>query len=154
MYVFEFQCGAGTSIDSQVAWKVKDHRYRATVDILSDKVFLDIFNFCLHDPDPTKNPLELTKKWQTLVHVCQRWRRIILSSLRRLDLHLSCSYGTPVRKNLAFWPVGLPLTVDYPGRLHPDYGSNLPLMMKTTSLLHSSTPAVYIVSIFMQQSHC
>ena len=59
------------------------------------------------------------------MHVCQRWRRIILSSPRRLDLHLSCSYGTPVRKNLVFWPVGLPLTVDYPGRLHPDYGLNL-----------------------------
>jgi hypothetical protein len=59
------------------------------------------------------------------VHVCQRWRRIIFASPRRLDRHLSCSYGTPVRKNLVFWPVGLPLAIDYPARLNPFYGFNL-----------------------------
>jgi hypothetical protein len=60
------------------------------------------------------------------VHVCQRWRRIIFASPRRLDLHLTCSYGTSVRKNLAFWQAGLPLAIDYPARLHPIYGFALP----------------------------
>ena len=57
------------------------------------------------------------------MHVCQRWRRIIFASPRRLDLHLSCSYKIPIRKNLVFWPVGLPLIVDYRRRhiyLSPD----------------------------------
>jgi hypothetical protein len=52
------------------------------------------------------------------VHVCQRWRRIIFSSQRRLDLYLGCSesYGTRVRRNLAYWPATLPLrvTINYP----------------------------------------
>jgi hypothetical protein len=41
---------------------------------------------------------------------------IIFASPRRLDLQLSCSYGTrsPVRTNLLFWPATLPLTIDYP----------------------------------------
>jgi len=53
------------------------------------------------------------------VHVCQRWRQIIFASPRRLDLHLSCSYGTPVRQNLVCWPVILPIAIDYSGRLGP-----------------------------------
>ena len=60
------------------------------------------------------------------MHVCQRWRRIIFASPRHLDLYLSCSYGTHVRKNLVFWPVGLPLTVDYPIPLDPTRGVDLP----------------------------
>jgi hypothetical protein len=95
------------------------------VDILPDNVFLEIFDFYLHQPDNTKTSLEHTRKWQTLVHVCNRWRRIIFASPRRLDLHLSCSYGIPVRKNLVVWPVVLLLTVDYPPRLHPIYGFSL-----------------------------
>ncbi|KAN0131023.1 hypothetical protein V8E53_011156 [Lactarius tabidus] len=103
-----------------------NYRHRATVDILSDNVFLKIFNFCLYDSDRTKNPLECIRKWQTLVHVCQRRRKLIFASPCRLDLHLTCSNGTRFRKNLAFWPVGLPLTVDYPTRLHAIYDIDLP----------------------------
>jgi hypothetical protein len=53
-----------------------------------------------------------------LVHVCQMWRRIIFASPRHLDLYLICSHGTPVRENLAFWPVSIPLALDYPARMH------------------------------------
>ena len=48
------------------------------------------------------------------MHVCRRWRKIIFASPRRLDLHLSSSYRTKLKKNLVFWPVSLPLTVNYP----------------------------------------
>ncbi len=60
------------------------------------------------------DPLERTKKWQRLVHVCRRWRQIIFSSPRHLDLRLSCSKGLPVkvRENLKFWPLTMPLTID------------------------------------------
>ena len=81
------------------------------IDILPDNVFLDIFSFCINDP--TAYSSSHARDWQTLVHVCQRWRGIIFASPRRLDLHLPCSYGTPVRKKLDFWPVTLPLVVHY-----------------------------------------
>ena len=53
-----------------------------------------------------------SSEWQRLVHVCQRWRRIIFASPLRLDLTLLCTYGTPVRKNLGCWPP-FPIVVDY-----------------------------------------
>jgi hypothetical protein len=50
--------------------------------------------------------------WLRLVHVCQRWRHIVLLSPRRLDLKLFCTYGTPVRKYLGCLPP-FPIIVDY-----------------------------------------
>ncbi|KAH9161818.1 hypothetical protein EDB89DRAFT_2155620 [Lactarius sanguifluus] len=107
----------------------KNYRHRATIDVLSDDVFLEIFDFCLRDPTTNRftNRIEViqrTKKWQRLVHVCQRWRRIIFASPQRLDLYLSCSYGTPLRWNLHFWPITLPLTLNYPGHIDV-YGRGL-----------------------------
>ena len=93
-----------------------------TIDILPDNVFLDIFDFCLFQPDweswDSTGRIQRMKEWQTLVHVCQRWRSLIYASPRRLDLYLRCSYETRVRKNLVYWPVTLPLIVDYG---HPNH---------------------------------
>ena len=50
--------------------------------------------------------------WLRLVHVCQRWRHIVLVSPRRLDLTLFCTYSTPVRKHLGCLPP-FPVIVDY-----------------------------------------
>ena len=47
-----------------------------------------------------------------MIHVCQRWRYIILESPLQLDLQLLCTHGTPVRKNLCCWPP-IPLIIDY-----------------------------------------
>ncbi|KAH9029650.1 hypothetical protein EDB85DRAFT_1507722 [Lactarius pseudohatsudake] len=91
----------------------KNYRYGVTIDILPDNVLLDIFDFCLRDSTMSQIDVQRPMKWQVLVHICQRWRRITLQSPRRLDLHLSCSYGTPVRRNLGSWPVTLPLAIDY-----------------------------------------
>jgi hypothetical protein len=54
-----------------------------------------------------------TWRWHTLVHVCKRWRHIVLTSPRRLDLRLLCTVGTPVRKYLDCWPPTLPIIIDY-----------------------------------------
>ena len=48
--------------------------------------------------------------WQSLVHVCQRWRSIVLESRRRLNLQLYCTPETPARGKLDVWPA-LPLIV-------------------------------------------
>ena len=86
------------------------------IDPLPDDVFLEIFDLFLRDPTyPDEYPAERMRKWLILAHVCQRWRGIIFASPRRLDLYLACICGTPVRRNLVYWPLTLPLVIDYPG---------------------------------------
>ena len=56
--------------------------------------------------------------WQTLIHVCRRWRSVVFGSPRRLNLRLVCTTGTPARDTLDVWP-SLPLLIrdsdsDYP----------------------------------------
>ena len=53
---------------------------------------------------------ESVEEWQSLVHVCQRWRSIVFGSPRRLNLRLGCTPKTPVRDLLDIWPA-LPLFV-------------------------------------------
>ncbi|KAI0275538.1 hypothetical protein BGY98DRAFT_49118 [Russula aff. rugulosa BPL654] len=50
--------------------------------------------------------------WYRLVHVCQRWRNLILGSASYLGLCLVCTYGTPVADMLVHSPP-LPLVIDY-----------------------------------------
>ncbi|KAI9510341.1 hypothetical protein F5148DRAFT_599245 [Russula earlei] len=50
--------------------------------------------------------------WYKLVHVCQRWRNLILGSASYLQLCLVCTYGVPVADMLAHSP-RLPLIIDY-----------------------------------------
>jgi hypothetical protein len=116
---------------------VKNYRDAVTIDMLPDNVFLEIFDFC--QGDPTIRVIQRTREWQRLVHVCQRWRSIIFASPCRLDLHLSCSYGTPVRKNLVFWPVAVHLTVDFPFvpfRLSPEDEDNIVAALEHAGRVH------------------
>ena len=50
------------------------------------------------------NALIVPPSWQKLVHVCQRWRSIVLASPLRLDLFLVCTSRTSVRKLFDVWP--------------------------------------------------
>jgi hypothetical protein len=81
---------------------------RVTVRALSDDVLLDIFHFCQAvqvdkmDYSRTESRVPLPA-WYTLVHVCQRWRYIVLTSPSRLKLFLVCTDRTPVREMLHIW---------------------------------------------------
>ena len=44
------------------------------------------------------------ESWQTLVHVCRRWRSVVFGSPRRLNLHVVCSNETLASKTLDIWP--------------------------------------------------
>ena len=77
-----------------------------TIDVLPDNVLLDIFDFCLDLPQNFF--VDRTKRWQRLVHVCQRWRCVVFQSTRRLDLQILCTARKPVREMLDIWPA-LPL---------------------------------------------
>ena len=71
-----------------------------TIDILPEDALLEMFDFYLHDTN--------LDAWHKLVHVCRKWRNVIFSSPRRLNLRLYCNARTPARKMLNIWP-GLPI---------------------------------------------
>ena len=80
--------------------------------MLPDDVLLSIFEFCVNEEEN-----HLQQVWQTLVHVCPRWRSLVFGPPRSLDLQLICTSRTPVRDMLDVWPL-LPLVVTsvrYPG---------------------------------------
>ncbi|KAH9166383.1 hypothetical protein EDB89DRAFT_219733 [Lactarius sanguifluus] len=87
-----------------------------TIDTLPGDVLLEIFYSYQTDQDtddefwPTLVPASC--RWLRLVHVCRRWRQIVLGSPRRLDLQLLCTHGTPVRTDLGSLPP-FPLAIVY-----------------------------------------
>jgi hypothetical protein len=81
------------------------------IDMLSDDVLLPIFEFYYVGEDlDTNQPKERIEAWQTLVHVCRRWRSIVFASPRRLNLRLLCAPETPLGRALEVWPA-LPLVL-------------------------------------------
>ena len=77
--------------------------------MLPDEVLLEIFDIYVN-----KNGRQYYKKeievWQTLVHVCRRWRSVVFGSPHRLNLRLFCTSATPARDTLDLWP-SLPLLI-------------------------------------------
>ena len=78
------------------------------IDNLPDEVLLDIF--CSEGYDFVSRKASNIKTWQTLIHVCRRWRIIVFRSPLRLNLQLVCSDKTPARDTLDIWPA-LPLLI-------------------------------------------
>ena len=80
-----------------------------TISTLTDNVLVDIFDLCRKRDE--QSPY-LVWPWKLLVHVCRRWRQVIFTYPRRLDLRLLCTYRTPVRKHLGIWPA-IPIVIQY-----------------------------------------
>jgi hypothetical protein len=82
-----------------------------TIDDLPDDDLLAIFDFYVvkyQDLDllefsgyDSKGKME---SWQSLVHVCRRWRGLVLGSPRRLNLQLCCRPRTSAGRSLDIWP--------------------------------------------------
>ena len=73
--------------------------------MLYDDILLNIF----------QQYLEATPRlWPILIHVCRRWKQVLLGSPLSLQLRLYCTHGTPVLKTLDCWPP-LPLVLNYGG---------------------------------------
>src|SRR6266849_7757228 len=77
-------------------------------------MLLTIFGFCVLRYGNYIGPMFFNKgsveSWQSLVHVCRRWRDVVFESPRRLNLHLCCSPGRSAKMSLDFWPA-LPLII-------------------------------------------
>jgi hypothetical protein len=83
-----------------------------SIGILPDDVLLAIFYFYVDEAyDEEVSRKKWAEVWQSLVHVCRRWRCVVFGSPRRLYLELVCARGTPVRDTLDVWPA-LPLLID------------------------------------------
>jgi hypothetical protein len=84
-----------------------------TIDDLPDDVLLAIFDFYVVKYQDQiffefgKGEIE---SWQSLVHVCRRWRGLVFASPRRLNLRLCCTLVTSARMSLDVWPL-LPLFI-------------------------------------------
>ena len=79
------------------------------IDVLHDDVLLEIFYFCVAGASgPNSCPNLTTKRamkaWQSLVHVCRRWRSLVFGSPRRLDLRLFFTPRMSARQSLDVWP--------------------------------------------------
>ena len=74
---------------------------KVTIEILPEESLLEIFSFYVYGS---------YNNWETLVHVCRRWRSIVFAAPRRLDLELLCTSGTPAEDMLDIWPP-LPIVV-------------------------------------------
>jgi hypothetical protein len=79
------------------------------IDVLPDDALLVIFGFYM-DMHPS-HFRENIEAWQSLVHVCRRWRSLVLGSPRSLNLRLFCTPETPAKGTLDIWPA-LPLIVE------------------------------------------
>ncbi|KAI0283866.1 hypothetical protein BC826DRAFT_1058100 [Russula brevipes] len=65
------------------------------IHILPDEVLLEIFCHSVGD-EKSPHAVKELDEWHALVHVCQRWRKIVLTSPRRLKLRLLCTERRPV----------------------------------------------------------
>ena len=82
------------------------------INMLPDVALLEIFECYVNQAreEEEKGDRLKIQAWHTLVHVCRKWRTIVLGSPRRLDLRLFCTNKTPVRETLAIWPP-LPIVI-------------------------------------------
>jgi len=96
----------------------RDKVSRTTINELNYHVLLNIFNWYRIDntTEDSDGGWNLDRWWYKLVQVCRVWRGIILAHPTHLDLHLVCTYGTPVETMLSHSPP-FPLTIYYPGKL-------------------------------------
>ena len=88
-----------------------------TIDNLPDDVLSEIFDFYVVKHEgllyfiivASSGKMEI-ESWQSLVHVCRRWRRLVFASPRRLNLRLYCTPERSARMSLNVWPA-LPLLI-------------------------------------------
>jgi hypothetical protein len=114
-------------------------------DVLPDDVLLDIIDFTIGASSYYTAEM---KAWQTLVYVCQRWRRLVFQSPRRLNLRLVCTLKRRTKDpgTLDVWPV-LPLIVQ---------GISMAFSLGTANIIaaleqSSRVCQVYISGLLVQQ---
>jgi hypothetical protein len=88
---------------------------RMTIDMLPDVALSEIFDCYVNQARKEEGDWRKIQAWRALVHVCRKWRTIVLESPHRLDLRLFCKDKTPVKETLAVWPP-LPIVIGHYGQ--------------------------------------
>ena len=99
----------------QVGTGKRDRPAGTLIHILDEHSLLNIFSLyrpLILDETIDGGKWDRERWWYTLVHVCRRWRYLVLQSPSYLRLSLLCTRGTPVADMLANSP-SLPLTIDH-----------------------------------------
>jgi hypothetical protein len=125
-------------------------------DILPDDVLLHIFHFdrltCIDGPEGVYSQ-HTPLRWHRLVHVCRRWRSVVLASPKFLDLDLVCGPRTRVGL-MGIWPpfpiilrnmVSSPMPKDYDFNaaiVHPNRVREINLFHLTSSQLQRLASAM------------
>ncbi|KAI0294161.1 hypothetical protein BC826DRAFT_1012684 [Russula brevipes] len=86
---------------------------RATIEMLPEDTLLEIFDFYRMDAAEVSHERR-PWGWHHLAHVCQKWRRVVSASPRRLDLEILCTLGGHIEPILHSWPT-VPLIVQFQG---------------------------------------
>ncbi|KAI9456576.1 hypothetical protein F5148DRAFT_1369702 [Russula earlei] len=90
---------------SNASCKGQDRACCPDINTLPDGVLLGIFSFFVKDGSMTASG------WQTLAHVCQRWRDIVLASPPRLNLRLVYNGNRPISE-MPFVSSVLPVAIN------------------------------------------
>ena len=102
-------------------WPTHNKPPSTLIHTLDDDSLLSIFSFCrplildenkASDDENLGGQWSRERWWYRLVHVCRRWRDLMLQSPSYLRLSLLCTRRTPVADMLANSP-HLPLIIDY-----------------------------------------
>ena len=117
-----------------------------TIDGLPDDDLLAIFDFCvfkyedldLRVPSDSDTKRKI-QSWQSLVHVCRRWRGLVFVSQRRLNLQLFCvtrAGGSARKSSLDVWPA-LPLVIQ--GHVYDSSVDNVIALLEHSDRIYQST---------------
>ncbi|KAH9955687.1 hypothetical protein BC827DRAFT_831092 [Russula dissimulans] len=114
--------GSGSRILNLDSQRLKSLGYATLIHILDNDSLLNVFHFCrptlLDEDEDDEDQILLggewlrERWWYELVHVCRRWRYLILGSASYLCLYLLCTYDTQIADMLENSPP-LPLILDY-----------------------------------------
>ena len=91
-----------------------------TIETLPDNTLLEIFDFYRMDAAAADQSGGLPWMWHRLAHVCQRWRYLVYTSPRCLDLQILCKSGAPIEPILCTWPT-LPLVLRFQGDARSEF---------------------------------
>ena len=105
--------------------------------MLPDDVLLEIFHFFVDEAwSESGYESDAMEAWQSLVHMCRRWRIVVFGSPRRLNLRLVCTRKTRATDTVDIWPA-LPLLIQDSGP--SESMDNIIALLERSDLVHRIT---------------